>query len=79
MEASISLTTLFWICSGIAGIYAVYKIIKGPFVQLDDHERRIKSVEDTLADRKETESLPEQESLQDLRKEQGSYRVQVSE
>lgn len=55
MEASISLSTLFWICSGIAGLYAVYKIIKGPFVQLDDHERRIKNVEDTLSERKETD------------------------
>ena len=57
MNASIDLTTLFWICSGIAGIYAVWKIVKGPFVKLDDHERRITSVEKTLIERKDTDTL----------------------
>ena len=57
MNASIDLTTLFWICSGIAGIYAVWKIVKGPFVKLDDHERRITNVEKTLIERKDTDTL----------------------
>lgn len=57
MNTSIDLTTLFWICSGIAGIYAVWKIIKGPFVKLDEHERRITSVEKTLIERKDTDTL----------------------
>lgn len=57
MNTSIDLTTLFWICSGIAGIYAVWKIIKGPFVKLDDHERRITNVEKTLIERKDTDTL----------------------
>ena len=57
MNASIDLTTLFWICSGIAGIYAVWKIVKGPFVKLDEHERRISSVEKTLIERKDTDTL----------------------
>jgi len=57
MNTSIDLTTLFWICSGIAGIYAVWKIVKGPFVKLDDHERRITSVEKTLIERKDTDTL----------------------
>ena len=57
MNASIDLTTLFWVCSGIAGIYAVWKIVKGPFVKLDDHERRITSVENTLIERKDTDTL----------------------
>lgn len=57
MNASISLTTLFWICSGIAGIYAVWKIVKGPFVKLDDHERRITSIEKSLIERKDTDTL----------------------
>lgn len=57
MNTSIDLTTLFWICSGIAGIYAVWKIIKGPFVKLDEHERRISSVEKTLIERKDTDTL----------------------
>lgn len=57
MNASIDLTTMFWICSGIAGIYAVWKIVKGPFVKLDEHERRITSVEKTLIERKDTDRL----------------------
>lgn len=57
MNASIDLTTLFWICSGIAGIYAVWKIVKGPFVKLDDHERRITSIEKSLIERKDTDTL----------------------
>ena len=57
MNTSIDITTLFWICSGIAGIYAVWKIVKGPFVKLDDHERRITSVEKTLIERKDTDTL----------------------
>ena len=57
MNTSIDLTTLFWICSGIAGMYAVWKIVKGPFVKLDDHERRITSVEKTLIERKDTDTL----------------------
>ncbi|MBQ5788568.1 MAG: hypothetical protein IIW12_10260 [Oscillospiraceae bacterium] len=57
MNTSIDLTTLFWICSGIAGIYAVWKIVKGPFVKLDDHERRITNVEKTLIERKDTDTL----------------------
>ena len=57
MNASIDLTTLFWICSGIAGMYAVWKIVKGPFVKLDDHERRITSVEKSLIERKDADTL----------------------
>lgn len=57
MNTSIDLTTLFWICSGLAGMYAVWKIVKGPFVKLDDHERRITSVEKTLIERKDTDTL----------------------
>ena len=57
MNTSIDLTTLFWICSGIAGIYAVWKIVKGPFVKLDDHERRITSIEESLIERKDTDTL----------------------
>lgn len=57
MNTSIDLTTLFWICSGIAGMYAAWKIVKGPFIKLDDHERRITSVEKTLIERKDTDTL----------------------
>lgn len=57
MNASIDLTTLFWVCSGIAGLYAVYKIIKAPFAQVADHEHRITSIEETLVERKDTDKL----------------------
>lgn len=57
MDATISLSTLFWICSGIAGLYAVYKIIKGPFIKLDDHERRINKLEEDRKERREADQL----------------------
>lgn len=57
MNTSIDLQTLFWICSGIAGLYAVYKIIRAPFAQVADHERRITSIETNLAAQKATDKL----------------------
>lgn len=57
MNASIDLSTLFWICSGIAGLYAVYKIVRAPFAQVADHERRITSIETNLADQKATDKI----------------------
>lgn len=57
MNASVDLSTLFWICSGIAGIFAVYKIIRAPFAQVADHERRITSIETNLAEQKNTDKL----------------------
>ena len=57
MNASIDLSTLFWICSGIAGLYAVYKIVRAPFAQVADHERRITSIETNLAEQKNTDKL----------------------
>ena len=57
MNTSIDLSTLFWICSGIAGIFAVYKIIRAPFAQVADHERRITSIETNLAEQKSTDKL----------------------
>lgn len=57
MNASVDLSTLFWICSGIAGLYAVYKIIRAPFAQVADHERRITSIETNLAEQKNTDKL----------------------
>ena len=57
MNASIDLSTLFWTCSGIAGLYAVYKIVRAPFAQVADHERRITSIETNLADQKATDKI----------------------
>lgn len=57
MDVTISLANLFWICSGIGAIIAVYKLAKQPFNKLDDHERRITNVEKALTDRKNTDTL----------------------
>ena len=57
MNASVDLQTLFWICSGIAALVAVYKIIRAPFAQVADHERRIVSIEDAMKERKDTDKL----------------------
>ena len=57
MNASISLTTLFWLCSGIGAIIGIYKIAKQPFVKLDDHETRLKHLEKMSEERKSTDIL----------------------
>ena len=57
MNASIDLQTLFWICSGIAALVAVYKIVRAPFAQVADHERRITSIETSISTQKATDKL----------------------
>ena len=57
MNTSIDLQTLFWVCSGFAALVAVWKIVRTPFAQVADHERRITSVEKTLIERKDTDTL----------------------
>ena len=57
MNASVDLQTLFWICSGIAALVAVYKIVRAPFAQVADHERRFTSIETNLAAQKATDKL----------------------
>lgn len=57
MNASIDLQTLFWVCSGFAALVAVWKIVRTPFAKVEDHERRITSVEKTLIERKDTDKL----------------------
>lgn len=55
MNATIDLQTLFWICSGIAALVAVYKIVRAPFAQVADHERRLGAIEESVKERKETD------------------------
>lgn len=57
MNASVDLQTLFWICSGIAALVAVYKIIRAPFAQVADHERRISSIETSISTQKATDKI----------------------
>lgn len=55
MDYQISLNVIFWLVGGIAALIALIKTIRKPFDQIDDHERRIKGVEQTLSERKETD------------------------
>lgn len=57
MNTSIDLQTLFWICSGIAALVAVYKIVRAPFAQVADHERRITSIETSISTQKATDKI----------------------
>lgn len=55
MNATIDLQTLFWICSGFAALVAVWKIVRTPFAQVADHERRLNTIEESVKERKETD------------------------
>ena len=55
MDYNISLSALFWLCSGIAAIIGIVKIAKKPFDQLNDHERRIGTLENAHTERRETD------------------------
>lgn len=55
MDATISLNTVFWAVAGIAGIIALYKTLKKPFDKLNDHELRLKAIEDNQKERKHTD------------------------
>ena len=55
MDATISLNTVFWLVAGIAGIIGLIKVFKKPFDQLDDHEHRLKALEKSRIERKQTD------------------------
>ena len=57
MDATVSLSAIFWLCAGLASIWGLYKIIKRPFNQLDDHEVRLKHLENITEERKSTDIL----------------------
>lgn len=57
MNAQISLNTLFWLVGGIAAVIALIRTIRKPFDQIDDHERRIKNLEEDRKERKQTDKL----------------------
>lgn len=57
MNAQISLNTLFWLVGGIAAVIALIRTIRKPFDQIDDHERRLKNLEEDRAERKQTDKL----------------------
>ena len=54
-DITFSVSQLLWIIGGITAIGAFIKWVSTPFKKIDDHENRIKAVEDTLAERKQTD------------------------
>ena len=54
-DISISLADLIWICGGILGIAAFIAWAAKPFKKLDDHERRISTLEETAESSKRTD------------------------
>lgn len=44
-------------CAALATVYGAYLIVKKPFDKLDDHERRIKHIENLTAERTATDRL----------------------
>ena len=57
MDATISLQALFWIAGGIAAVWGIVKLFKQPFDKLDDHERRLRNLEEDRKERRETDTL----------------------
>lgn len=54
-DITLSLSQLIWITGGILALWAFVKWIKTPFVKLDEHEERIKVLEQQEAERKSTD------------------------
>lgn len=57
MNYNINLNVLFWLVGGIAAIIALIRTVRKPFDQIDDHERRLKVLEEDRAERKQTDKL----------------------
>ena len=56
-DVTFSLSQLLWIIGGITAIGAFIKWISTPFKKIDDHETRIKAIEENLTERRETDQL----------------------
>lgn len=57
MDYTISLQSLFWLAGGLAALIGLFAIFRKPFDQLDDHERRLKDLEENREERKKTDKL----------------------
>lgn len=55
MDATISLNSIFWLCAGIGSIVVIIKLVRVPFVKLEDHELRIKKLEKEEQERRATD------------------------
>lgn len=57
MDYTISLQALFWIAGGIAALWGMFKLFRTPFDKIDDHERRLRNLEDDRKERQKTDTL----------------------
>ena len=56
-DITISLSQVIWLCGGILGVAAFASWIMKPFKKIDDHETRIKVLEETADERKQTDQF----------------------
>ena len=54
-DLTISLSDIIWLCGGILGIAAFVAWVTKPIKKLDEHERRITTLEETVEDSKKTD------------------------
>ena len=54
-DVTFSLAQVIWLCGGVMAILAVIKWLMTPIKKLDDHETRIKALEQQEAERKATD------------------------
>lgn len=56
-DITISLSQVIWLCGGILGVAAFVSWIMKPFKKIDDHESRIKVLEEAADERKQTDQF----------------------
>lgn len=56
-DITISLSQVIWLCGGVLGVAAFVSWIMKPFKKIDDHESRIKVLEETADERKQTDQF----------------------
>lgn len=54
-DITLSLAQIIWICGGILGIAAFVSWIMKPFKKIDEHERRISTLEKSVEESKVTD------------------------
>ena len=54
-DITFSMSQLFWLVGGLTAIGAFIKWAMSPVHRLDDHERRINALEESRAERKQTD------------------------
>ncbi len=56
-DITISLAQVIWLAGGVMGVAAFVSWIMKPFRKIDDHETRIKVLEETADERKQTDQF----------------------